>query len=65
MQRCLESGRATAAAVRTWSRDGRVLAVGLADNPGRVRLVTAPDAQRHEESAGQLAADVTQLERGV
>lgn len=25
--------RATAAAVRTWSRDGRVLAVGLLDGP--------------------------------
>jgi hypothetical protein len=42
-----------------------VLAVRLADNPGRVLLVTASDAQRHEELAGQLAADVTQLERGV
>jgi hypothetical protein len=52
---------ATAAAIRTWSRDGRVLAVGLVDSPGPVRLATVPDARRDEE----LAADVTQPERGV
>ena len=35
---------ATAAAVRTWSRDGRILAVGLLDGPGLLRLTIAPDA---------------------
>ncbi|WP_418961072.1 GNAT family N-acetyltransferase [Streptomyces tritici] len=56
---------ATAAAVRTWSRDGRVLAVGLLDGPGLLRLTTAPDALRDEELARRLRDDVTRPERGV
>jgi ribosomal protein S18 acetylase RimI-like enzyme len=56
---------ATAAAVRTWSRDGRILAVGLLDGPELLRLTMAPDAQRDEELAHQLAADITEPERGV
>ncbi|MER5972588.1 GNAT family N-acetyltransferase [Streptomyces sp. NPDC002055] len=56
---------ATAAAVRTWSRGGRILAVGLLDGPRLLRLTIAPDAQRDEELARQLAADVTAPERGV
>lgn len=56
---------ATAAAVRTWSRDGQILALGLLDGPKLLRLTIAPDAQRDEELARQLVADVTQPERGV
>ncbi|MFH8683365.1 GNAT family N-acetyltransferase [Streptomyces lydicus] len=56
---------ATAAAVRTWRRDGRILAVGLLDGPGLLRLTLAPDAQREEELARQVVADVTRPERGV
>ncbi|MEV6249335.1 GNAT family N-acetyltransferase [Streptomyces sp. NPDC051742] len=56
---------ATAAAVRTWSRDGRILAVGLLDGPGLLRLTMAPDAQRDEELARRLVEDVTEPERGV
>lgn len=56
---------ATAAAVRTWSRDGRILAVGLLDGPGLLRLTIAPDAHQDEELAQQLAEDVTHPERGV
>ncbi|MGW0698345.1 GNAT family N-acetyltransferase [Streptomyces sp. NPDC002867] len=56
---------ATAAAVRTWSRDGQILAVGLLDGPGLLRLTIAPDAQRDEELAQQLVEDVTVPERGV
>ncbi|MFJ5678397.1 GNAT family N-acetyltransferase [Streptomyces sp. NPDC093097] len=56
---------ATAAAVRTWSRDGRILAVGLLDGPGLLRLTIAPDAQRDEELAQQLREDLTETERGV
>ncbi|TQM78438.1 acetyltransferase (GNAT) family protein [Saccharothrix saharensis] len=56
---------ATAAAVRTWSRGGRVLAVGLLDGPGLVRLTTAPDVRRDEELARRLAEDVGAPERGV
>jgi ribosomal protein S18 acetylase RimI-like enzyme len=56
---------ATAAAVRTWSRDGQILAVGLLDEPELLRLTVAPDAQRDEELAHQLVEDVTEPERGV
>ncbi|MGW3292773.1 N-acetyltransferase family protein [Streptomyces xiamenensis] len=57
--------RATAAAVRTWSRDGRILAVGLLDGPRLFRVTTAPDVRRDEELARRLADDVTRPERGV
>lgn len=56
---------ATAAAVRTWRRDGQILAVGLLDGPTLLRLAMAPGAQRDEELAHQLVADVTQPERRV
>jgi GNAT superfamily N-acetyltransferase len=56
---------ATAAATRTWSRDGRILAVGLLDGPGLLRFTLAPDAHHDEELAQQLAADVADPERGV
>jgi ribosomal protein S18 acetylase RimI-like enzyme len=56
---------ATAAAVRTWSRDGQILAVGLLDDPKLLRLTIAPDAHRDEELAHQLVEDVTEPERGV
>ncbi|MEW1747585.1 GNAT family N-acetyltransferase [Streptomyces angustmyceticus] len=56
---------ATAAAVRTWSRDGRIVAVGLLDSPGLLRLTIAPDAQRDERLAQQVVADVTEPGRGV
>ena len=56
---------ATAAAVRTWSRNGQVLAVGLLDGPDLLRLAMAPDAQRDEELARRLVEDVTEQARGV
>ncbi len=56
---------ATAAAVRTWSREGHILAVGLLDHPGLLRLAIAPDAQRDEELARRLVEDVTDPARGV
>jgi ribosomal protein S18 acetylase RimI-like enzyme len=56
---------ATAAAVRTWSRDGQILAVGLLDGPELLRLTIAPDTHRDEELAQQLVEDVTEPERGV
>lgn len=55
----------TAAAVRTWSRDGHLLAVGLLDSPSVLRLAVAPPAWPDEELARQLAADVTEPERGI
>jgi ribosomal protein S18 acetylase RimI-like enzyme len=56
---------ATAAAVRTWSQDGRILAVGLLDGADLLRLTTAPDLPRDEELAQQLVADITAPTRGV
>lgn len=57
--------QATAAAVRTWSRGGRILAVGLLDEPELLRLAIAPDALRDEKLARRLVEDVTGPERGV
>ncbi|MEU3935538.1 GNAT family N-acetyltransferase [Streptomyces sp. NPDC029044] len=56
---------ATAAALRTWSRAGRILAVGLLDGPELLRLTTAPDVRQDEELARHLVADLTEPERGV
>jgi GNAT superfamily N-acetyltransferase len=56
---------ATAAAVRTWSRERQILAIGLLDGPGLLRLAIAPEAQRDEELARQMVADVAAPERGV
>ena len=56
---------ATAAAVRTWGRDGQILAVALVDSPGLVRLAIAPEARQDEELAHQMVADVTKPERGL
>ena len=55
----------TAAAVRTWSRDGQLLAVGLLDGPGLVRLAISPEAHHDEELAHRMVADVTRPERGI
>ena len=56
---------ATAAAVRTWSRDGRIVAVGLLDGPTVLRLTTGPDARRDEELARRLVEDLDRPERNV
>lgn len=56
---------ATAAAVRTWRGDGRILAVGLLDGPTVLRLTIAPEALRDRELAQQLVEDVTLPARGV
>ncbi|MFC3448014.1 GNAT family N-acetyltransferase [Amycolatopsis speibonae] len=56
---------ATAAAVRIWRRDGRILAVGLLDGADLLRLTTAPDVRRDEELARRLADDVIAPEHGV
>ncbi len=57
--------QATAAAVRTWSRDGRIVAVGLLDGPDLARLTTAPEVFRDEELARRIAGDLADPERGV
>lgn len=56
---------AAAAAVRTWRRDGQVLAIGLLDEPGLLRLAIAPRAQQDDELARQLTADLDEPACGV
>lgn len=55
----------TAAAVRTWSRDGRVLAIGFLDGPDVLRMTVAPEVWRDEELAHQVIADVADPGPGV
>lgn len=62
---CRFGAEATAAAVRTWRRDGRILAVGLLDEADLLRFTIAPDARQDEELARQLADDISDPERGV
>jgi len=56
---------ATAAAVRTWSRDGQLLAIGFLDGPEVLRMTVAPQVWREEELAHQVVADVSEPRRGV
>lgn len=55
----------TAAALRTWTRDGRILAVGLLDGPGLLRVAIDVDTVDDEELALAMTADITRPERGV
>ncbi|GII05838.1 GNAT family N-acetyltransferase [Planobispora takensis] len=55
----------TADAVRTWSRAGEILAVGLLDGAQLLRLAFAPQAWRDEELARRVAEDASAPERGV
>jgi ribosomal protein S18 acetylase RimI-like enzyme len=57
--------QATVAAVRVWSRNEQILAIGLLDSPELLRLAIAPAAEHDEELARQMAADVMDPERGV
>ncbi|WP_147134133.1 GNAT family N-acetyltransferase [Stackebrandtia albiflava] len=55
----------TAAALRTWRREGRLVGVGLIDGPELVRLAILPEAHDDEELALQMVDDVTRPDRGV
>lgn len=56
---------ATAAAVRTWEVDGRVVAVGLLDGADLLRLAVAPDARDDDVLARALVVDLSDPGRGV
>jgi ribosomal protein S18 acetylase RimI-like enzyme len=56
---------ATAAAVRTWSRDGQLLAVGLLEGTTLLRLTLSPDARQDEDLALCVGADLADPARGV
>ncbi|MFJ4503832.1 GNAT family N-acetyltransferase [Streptomyces sp. NPDC088864] len=54
-----------AAAVRTWSAGGRIVAVGYLDAPDVLRLTTAPDVRQDGELARRMLADLDDPRRGV
>ena len=56
---------ATATVLRTWSRDGRLLAVGMRDGVEVLRATVAPEAWHDDGLAGQVVADVSDPDRGV
>jgi GNAT superfamily N-acetyltransferase len=56
---------AVAAALRTWTRDGRLLALGFLDGADVLRLTVAPHVWREEELALQVIADVSEPRCGV
>lgn len=55
----------TAAALRTWSRDGDLVAVGLLDGGGLVRWTVAPWARADDELADEVVVDLATPDRGV
>lgn len=61
----LRGADATAGAIRTWSRGGRILALGLLDGPQLLRMAIDPDLRDDDELATQLVADVNDPRRGV
>ena len=52
---------ATAAAVRTWSRDGRILAVGLLDGPGLLRLASVGAGMDRDPGAAATARAAAEI----
>jgi ribosomal protein S18 acetylase RimI-like enzyme len=56
---------ATAAAVRTWTRGGEIVAVGFLDGPDVLRMTVSPAVRRDEELARQIVADASDPGRGV
>lgn len=56
---------AAAAAVRAWSRDGRIVAAGILDGPSLLRMTIDPDARPDRELTDRLVADLADPRRGV
>ncbi|MEV4537583.1 GNAT family N-acetyltransferase [Asanoa sp. NPDC049518] len=57
---------ALARAVRVWSRDGQILAVGMVDDDARlIRMGIAPSVDDDAAFAAQLLADLSDPARGV
>lgn len=48
----------TAAALRTWWRDGRLVAAGLLDGPGLLRLAVTPSAMTDRDLGDAMAGDI-------
>ncbi|MGD7787649.1 GNAT family N-acetyltransferase [Propionibacteriaceae bacterium Y1700] len=58
-------GEKTAAAVRTWRRDGELLAVGLVDGPDLIRIGMSQHADHDQELARRMVSDFIDPARGV
>ena len=56
---------AMAEGVRVWRRDQEILAVGLVDGVGLIRMAIAPSVDLDEPFAAQLLDDLSDPERGV
>ena len=56
---------AVAAAVRTWTQDDELVAIGFLDGPDALRMTVAPPAWRSDDVAQQVVADVVDPRRGV
>lgn len=56
---------ASAAAVRTWSQDGQLVAIGLLDGADLLRMTLVPHAHRDQALAEAIVADLTDPARGV
>lgn len=54
-----------AGAVRTWSRDGQVLAIGFLDGPEVLRMTVAPEVWLDDGLARDVVADLSDPEGGV
>ncbi len=54
-----------AAAVRTWRRGGKILAVGFLDSPEVLRMTVAPEVWCEEEMARDAVSDLSEPERGI
>ena len=54
-----------AGAVRVWRRDGQILAVGLVEDAGLVRMGVAPIVDRDDAFAARLLADLSDPAQGV
>lgn len=61
----MRGAAATAAALRVWSRPEGVIAMGLLDGPGLLRMALDPDARQDHQLAQQIAADVSDPQRGI
>jgi GNAT superfamily N-acetyltransferase len=56
---------AVATALRIWSRDGQILAVGFVDSPEVLRMTVAPEVWRETELAERVVADVSEPQRSI
>ncbi|WP_334683579.1 GNAT family N-acetyltransferase [Arthrobacter sp. CAN_A214] len=61
----LKGADATAAAVRTWSRGEKIVAVGLLDGPQLLRMALNPALHDDDELARQLLRDIDDPQNGV